>query len=66
MMPSKEFPFFEHVPVTDDLIRDLSWFIEGAAYHIGKDCPRREGFEKKLRAFLTERNLVLRKEENGV
>lgn len=48
---------FSKIPKTDDPIVNLSWFIEWAAYNVGGDSPRRQGFEKKLRAYLADQNL---------
>jgi hypothetical protein len=51
---------YEKIPQTDDLVYDLSWFIEQAAYrNYTDDCPRRQGFEKRLREFLEERKLQI-------
>lgn len=52
------------IPLTNDPIYDLSWFIEGAAYSISGDNPRRQGFERKLREYLESRQLDIVKKKN--
>ncbi len=55
---------FKLIPETDDLISDMSWFIEWAAYSISGDNPRRQGFEKKLRDYLESRELYIARKED--
>lgn len=57
---------WESLPVTDDIIFDVSWFIESTAYSFGgvhNDYPRRQGFEKDFREFLKRRGLKIVKED---
>ena len=52
------------IPQTDDLVYDMSWFIEWAAYSISGDNPRRKGFERKLRDYLKSRELYIARERD--
>lgn len=53
----------DKIPSTDDNIYDLSWLMEGVAYSLSGDNPRRQGFEKNLRAFLEDRKLKIVKQD---
>jgi hypothetical protein len=55
---------YKLIPKTNDLTSDMSWFIEWAAYGLSGDTPRRQGFEKKLRTFLEDRELYIARKED--